>query len=169
MLHTMEFLRNIQNHAEEIGGFFTSPDDDWTPCLWLFGHKKVHVCDIRLMFQNKETKEQIPEAIKNMVRQFKAISGALLISQWYVSLDRASPGFQAAASMIDSLGVRTRPDRKEQLMVELCDGKTTEIWTAEIIRSTDKPPTLKEWKEFKTDLPASGRLANILTRALKGE
>lgn len=161
MLHTLEQLRKVLEWVADNGTSFTKPDDDWACVAFLFSRKKIKI--IHIMF-DRAGKEAVIDNIAVMVKQTKAVSGALVISQWFLAMRTDTPMIDTTFEMLDSMGVRNHPNRKEQVSVELFDGTNEEIWDAEIERYPDRPPTLKPW--VKRDWENStGRMANVLKRA----
>ncbi len=165
--HTIEQLRKLREQVEAVGARFTRPDDDWMPVLQLFSRKKVHVCGLdSSWFASPEMKDQIPGMIARVARQFKAISGGLVISQWTAEFDTSTMGGKAAVALAGELGLQHVPGRKEQVMLEICDGEVTEVWEAPISRFPDRPPALGEWR--LREGAYTGRLSNVLQKALSG-
>lgn len=161
MMLTLEQLRNVLNQVEYVGKQFTKPDDDWSPVAFLFNQKEIYICPV--VFSRKD-KDFVMPAVADTIKRVGAVAGALVISQWYTIIQSDSPLADTTISLLNAMGVRNHPDRKEQVSVELFDGINEELWDAEIERYPNKPPTLKPWVKREWD-SSTGRMANVLKRA----
>lgn len=157
---SMEDLRKIREQVEAVGRSFTKPDDDWSAVCFLFNDKGVNIAGIDM-----SEKDAVPAMLTMLARKTKAIAGAMITSIWHTPVDASNPLHEIEIGLINELGVRNHPDRKEAVQLELFDGKDTEIWFAPINRFPDKPPTLGEWE--KQELAnGSGRFANLMERCI---
>lgn len=160
----LEELRKLRKGVEFVGEHL-KPDEDWEATAWLYSPKKgMIIIPLMEFFWDQEGKKQVVPALAEVARQSKAISGAFLVSQWAVALDANDPLTETSLEMIRRFGTEGRPDRVEQVALEICDGKKTEVWVAKINRTPDKPPTLGPWELFPKN--TEGILANVIQRVL---
>lgn len=158
----MAGLRDTLNQVRYVGEQFTKPDDDWMPVAFLYSRKKIKIVGIEM---TRGQKDGVVPALTAIAHGFKAVRGALVMSVWHHSVVMDSPLKEVEIGLMDQMGVRNHPDRKEAVQVELYDGKDTEVWMADIIRHVDKPPTLGQWIKIEGE-NRSGRFANVLERCI---
>jgi hypothetical protein len=160
----LEELRKLRKGVEFIGKDF-KPDEDWSAMAWLYSPEKgLSVISLGMLFQDENGKMQVVPALSEIAQETKAVSGAFLTSQWMVHLRSDDPLTETSLEMIRRFGTEGRTDRVEQVALEICDGKKTEVWEAKINRTPDKPPTLGPWELFPEF--SEGTLANVIQRVL---
>lgn len=133
----------------EIVGHGIEPDGDWTTVLIAEGEQSG-------VFGLALSKEHWPALIRYVGREYKPRFVALVVSVWTVF---PSDGKMPTGSL------SVHPDRKEQVVVEMCDGNRVESWVAAVQRRPGLSPVLESWKQLGETRTLggkwSGRLAGV--------
>jgi hypothetical protein len=150
--------------VEAVGQSFTRPEEDWLPALLLLTPEGMTVVGITL---EESQKGSLKGVVGSIVRTYKPTFAALVLSCWIRDVPQDNPLAGLDVELMGAYGVSTHPQRREMLMVEMCDGTHTEYWEAPIIRYNDRPPTLGAWGKARWQA-MGGRMANVLRDAFRG-
>lgn len=154
---TLQMVRDLANT-------FSSPDEDWQPVLFLQCDEQFYVMALSSIFQTRESKLVLPVVLEQVFKQYKPVLAGLVLSAWYSQVSASDPLAGLTAEMTAIYGVSADPLRKEMVLVDFAgkDGKS-EVWSAEIKRSPDTPPTLEPWMKWTEGV--GGRFGNALKKA----
>jgi hypothetical protein len=155
-----ELLQVAMAQAEQIGALFEDPDESWPPRVVAAKWDDMDsLIELQLEFETEEAKFEVLEALGSWIVEEKICLFSITLSAFAVVMeDNAHP---------EAPGVRpgTHPDRKAILLVVAMDADDVQTTLAEIDRSGDGPPTLREWEADISDF--SGGLAEPFRNALK--
>lgn len=157
--------------AEAVGKHFNKPDDDWLMTVFLADEEgRTTVAGVDPNFFASETAKNILgfNALPKLVADTNAVLVALLTSTWSVRMEDEEKyaEYLKWREQNPDASLGEYPGHYESLQLFLTDGEETEYWSAEIIRSEDRPPLLSEWENQEVD-GASGRMFGPLVAALK--
>ena len=136
------------NAAKTVGSTFADPQDDWVPVL--FYQNEAGEFHVQMILMGEGTRVEAAEAIKDILKQQKAVEAMLLMAAWTVVRDKNE--FNSGASIVPS----EEPDKKEVLVFSHVTQDKAEIAMADIIRYEEDPPTLGELGEKADGTVISG-------------
>jgi hypothetical protein len=165
MTDVSELLDVIRNGVEANRRTFTEPADDWhAPMLLLTDGENVisATVDPEVM-QTIEGKDFFAEvAMPELISAHKIRSLVMLLNVWSFV-----PKTAEDVVLSTELGPALMPERVEQLhMVAFRADDDVEMWTNNIVRHEDAPPTLTGWEQVE-GLRVEGRFYDAINAALK--
>jgi hypothetical protein len=140
------FGQACRDAADRIGAGYTQPDDDWKATLTMENAER----EMQLMalspglfvpesIDGGFAKNTLVELLSMSLRAFKAVRYGLLLNTWQVKAED-DPSAEAWSGALHE-----HPLRTEVLLLLLADRERGEVWMTDIVRSTDRPPTLTPW------------------------
>lgn len=155
----LEFPRVVKDAT------FTSPDDDWSAVMILnveHQDKPIVVEFDSAYMQNEVTLDELAERMRNMILMTQAVSVAIVLSAWMVSLtDEDLQGDEEIPPPSE------HENRVEKLIVQVMDASHYEAYSAPILRDDEQPPGLGEWERLDDGNPMhmAGRFVEELMGA----
>jgi len=151
------FGAHVRSTLEEIGRTFSNPDDDWFIGLLHIetaqGGAEVYMLDGTCF--DPRFKDATFKRLYALLRERSTLRYALMANAWVIkgkvhddeTQERARE--RANAIVSEWRGhFDEHPERIEALTLEIVERDRAECWGAEIVRSPDRPPTLKPWVRY---------------------
>lgn len=166
-----EIGQQLMTAVEEIGKDFEHADDDWLPVAHLYGPDgpMIMVIDPQWMQSEKTKNALLHEVLAPAIVRSGAKEAALVLAVWAIKLskDNHNPEeFRKQVEEAQRVGISANKFRKEMVIVEVMNESDYRIWSADIVRHDDSPPTVGEWEEWE-GTKVAGRFAEPLQAALK--
>lgn len=154
-----KFRAAVLRGVNMVGQALQNPDDDWIPCMHLFGPYGYQI--LAMPWDNEEGQREALKLIPQLFREKRPRLAAFIVSVWERVVPMDAPNFHETMARLVREGVATDDKRTEAVRVMVSDGTREEVWSAPITRHQNRGPELGGWED-RTGLVRGGKLDLVL-------
>lgn len=137
---TFTAIRGEYTVMAEAAGRKLAPAEHWLPVLLLEGREERRIVGLGDLLSSDGPKAfAAQQLLPALARTFGTRMFGLVFTAW---LSRPAPGGPIVAPSAD-------PARIEAIVVSVGDAERHEVWVAEVERSADKPPAIRDWDRLE--------------------